>query len=300
MQTLPYSRVVMPFGKIKTWNQLDGSKKVCAHIAVESTFKDTSLGIAIDGSAIMRSAYGYMKSWLGIILPIRFHSNLIEGQIRKISDHLVQFAGVERKTDVIYWSTKSSKSGIELVGELNKNQLAACNFNKPGRFGAPTSLAPAVRYFAEKYIEAKRGVFVFITHGVFDDLPDVKALTFQLARDIVDAKRMPIKLILLAVGDRVDERLMKELIDFDTGTCFDLWDYKIASELDHISEIFTEITSDSLLLAANGLIRDARGRVVKEYSENGLPALLEFILPPDASSAFIFEFGAHIVRQPLL
>jgi len=301
MYTLPYSRVFMPFGKIKIWNQPNGSKKIHAYISVQCSLEDTLIGMAIDGSSTMRPAYGYIKGWLGLIFPfLRLDSNLVEGQFRKISDYFIQSVGVEQKMDVIYWSTNSGENGIEQIGELNKDQLVSYLLNKPRRFGLQTRLAPAVNYFAEKYKTVFRGMYIFITNGQLDDLSDVKSLTLQLAQEIADGKRMPINLILLGVGRRIDEKRMKELVDFDTEAGFDLWDYKIASELGHISEIFTEVASDMTILPVGGLIRDARGKVVKEYSNTDLPALLEFTLPPEASNAFIFEFGRHIIRQPLL
>lgn len=301
MYTLPYSRVFMPFGKIKIWDQPNGTKKIHAYISVECSFEDTLVGLAIDGSSTMRSAYGYIKSWLGLLFPfLRPDLNIVERQFRKISDYFVKSVGVEEKMDVIYWSTNSPENGIEQIGELSKDQLVNFFLNRPRRFGSQTRLAPAVKYFTEKYTTAFRGMYIFITNGQLDDLTDVKSLTLQLAREIADGKRMPINLILLGVGRRIDENRMKELVNFDTGAGFDLWDYKIASELGHISEIFTKIASDTTILAGGGLIRDARGKVVKEYSNTGLPTLLEFTLPPEASNAFIFEFGRHTIRQPLL
>lgn len=300
MDTLPSSNVVMPFGKINIWNQSDGSKKVRAYILVERPFEGAKTGIAIDGSASLRPAYGYIKGWLDLILPfLRINPNIVEEQARKISGYLAKSVDVDGKTDVIYWATNSGKDGIETVGEISEAQCAKYSFNKPGRFGTQTRLTPALKYFTDKYKSAKWGMFVFITDGVLDDLADVKSLTIQLAQDISAGKRKPIKLILLGVGPWIQEGQMQELDDLDTGVGIDLWDHKIASEMSQIAEIFTEVVDEKVILAENGLIRDAKGKVIKEYRDTGLPALLEFTLPKGASGAFTLEYGGQIIRQPL-
>jgi hypothetical protein len=300
METLPSSQVVMPFGKVNIWNEADGSKKVRAYILVERPFEGAKTGIAIDGSASLRPAYGYIKGWLDLFLPfLRLKSNVVEEQSRKISAYLAKFVDVNGKTDVIYWATNSGNDGIEEIGELSEAQCPKYDFNKPKKFGTQTRLAPALKYFTDKYKSAKWGMFVFITDGVLDDLENVKTLTAQLAKDISAKKRKPVKLILLGVGPWIEEKQMQELDDLDTGTNVDLWDHKIASEMSQVAEIFTEVVDEKVILAENGLIRDAKGKVVKEYRDTGLPALLEFILPKGASSAFTLEYGGQIIRQPL-
>ncbi len=300
MDTLSSSPVVMPFGKINVWNQPDGSKKVRAYILVERPFEGAKTGIALDGSASLRPAYGYVKGWVDLFLPfLRIRSNIVEEQTQKICGYLAKLVAVDGKTEVVYWATGSGKDGLEVVGELSETQSVNYNFNKPRKFGVNTRLTPALKYFAEKYKSAKWGLFIFVTDGVLDDLADVKALTLQLAQDISAGKRNPMKLILLGVGPWIQQDQMTELDDLDTGVNVDLWDHKVASEMSQLAEIFTEVVDETLILAENGLIRDGKGRTIKEYRDTGLPALLEFTLPKDASGAFTLEYGGQIIRQPL-
>lgn len=300
MDTLHSSQVVMPFGKINIWNQPDGSKRVRAYILVERPFEGAKTGIAIDGSASLRPAYGYIKGWLDLFFPfLRLKPNIVEEQARKISTYLAKSVDVDGKVDAVYWSTSSNRDGIEEIGELSETQCPKYNFNKPRGFGTQTRLVPALKYFTDKNKSAKWGMFIFITDGVLDDLEEVKTLTAQLAKDISTNMRKPLKLILLGVGPWVEEMQMQELDDLDTGTNVDLWDHKIAAEMGQVAEIFTEVVDEKVILAENGLIRDAKGNAVKEYRDTGLPALLEFTLPKGATAAFTLEYGGQVIRQPL-
>ena len=43
---------------------------------------------------------------------------------------------------------------------------------------------PAVRYFVDRFADAKKGIYVFLADGDFQDLPEVKRYTTDLARAI--------------------------------------------------------------------------------------------------------------------
>ena len=69
---------------------------------------------------------------------------------------------------------------------------------------------------------------------------------------------------------------MEELDDLDTGTPIDLWDHKLAAEMRVLQEIFAEVVDKNARIADNGRILDPQGQVVKDYSDTGMPAYLEF------------------------
>jgi hypothetical protein len=79
----------------------------------------------------------------------------------------------------------------------------------------------------------------------------------------------------------------------------DLWDHKIAKDMGQLAEIFAEVVDETVILADNGIVRDAKGNVVREWRDTGLPALLDFSLPAGAANAFVLEFGGQVFRQPL-
>jgi len=298
MDTLPASQVVMPFGKINIWNQPDGSKKIRAYIVIERPFEGAKTGLALDGSVSLRPAYGYPNNIWSLFFPSKSLPNEVTGQAQKICSYLAKHVDVDSNTTAIYWAT-GSPGGLETIGDLSDAQAMAKAFDGPKSFGSQTKLAPALKYFTDRYKTAKWGMFVFVTDGILDDLADVKSLTTQLARDIASGKRNPIKLILFGVGSQIQESQMIELDDLDTGVKVDLWDHKIAAEMSDLSEMFTEVVDETVILADNGIVRDSIGRVIKDFRDTGLPALLEFTLPKDACKAFNLEFGGQIIRQPL-
>ena len=53
----------------------------------------------------------------------------------------------------------------------------------------------------------------------------------------------------------------------------DLWDHKLAAEMRVLQDIFAEVVDKNARVADNGRILDPQGRVVKDYSDTGLPAI---------------------------
>lgn len=146
---------------------------------------------------------------------------------------------------------------------------------------------------------------VFITDGIIEDLDEVKRYSLQFARQIAVGQRAFIKLVLIGIGEEVDERQMEELDDMFEGSelkdpkghAIDLWDHKLASEMRELAEIFAEVVSEDIVVASSGRVLDANGRLVKDYA-NGLPALLRFTLPA-GSRSFTLSIPDGNVTQDL-
>ena len=151
---------------------------------------------------------------------------------------------------------------------------------------------------AERFKDAPWGFYVFITDGELHDLDDVKAYSVRLAKEIAAHRRNPLKFVLIGVGPSVNETQMAELDDLDSGTPFDLWDHKLAAEMRVLQEIFAEVVDRNARIADNGRILDSQSRVVKDYNDVGLPALLEFEVPAD-SEYFTLEVNGTRVHQAL-
>src|SRR5262249_54222379 len=168
----------------------------------------------------------------------------------------------------------------------------------PRDFGTGTQLLPAVRYFLDRFRSAPWGFYVFITDGELYDLDAVKQFSTQLARDIAAGRRNPVKFVLIGLGPEINERQMEELDDLETGTEIDLWDHKLAAEMRVLQEIFAEVVDKNARVADNGRIVDPQGRVVKNYSDTGLPAYLTFTMPA-GSTFFTMEVNGQRIHQPL-
>jgi hypothetical protein len=104
--------------------------------------------------------------------------------------------------------------------------------------------------------------------------------------------------VLIGVGPNVNEKQMEELDDLDTGTPIDLWDHKLAAHMRVLQEIFAEVVGKNARVADRGKILDPQDRVVKDYSDTGLPAFLQFEMPA-GSAFFVLEVEGQRVRQDL-
>ena len=86
--------------------------------------------------------------------------------------------------------------------------------------------------------------------------------------------------------------------DLDTGTEVDLWDHKLAAEMRVLQEIFAEVVEKNARVSDHGRILDPAGGVVKDYSDVGLPAFLEFQMP-SGSEYFTLDVNGSKIHQGL-
>jgi hypothetical protein len=155
-----------------------------------------------------------------------------------------------------------------------------------------------MRYFLDKYSSAPWGFFVVITDGEIHDMNEVKEATVLLARDIAAGRRKPVKMVLIGLGQQVNERQLAELDDLDTGTGIDIWDHKLAATMRSLDDIFAEAVRENMRVASDGRVLDPNGQVVANYEGVGLPAFLEFDLK-QGDRYFVLEFAGNRIVQPL-
>jgi hypothetical protein len=339
MHTLDTSLVVEPFSKVNYWDLPNGGKRVRAYFLMERPIEGAQTGVALDGSGSMMINFGKetirqarqltQQEWVtlvqmglarqagnqvqinnindprtlgalvsfGVLQQTPPGPNIVEQQARDMTAYLSKF-DADGGTTVIYWATGDGRQ-IEVVGDLTGAQCPTATFTGPKAFGNETHLLPAVKYFVERFTDARWGIYTFITDGALNDLDAVKRYCVQLARDVAKNKRNPLKFVLIGVGDDINEGQMEELDDLETGTDVDLWDHKIAKEMKQLAEIFAEVVSETVIIVpGDGVIKDAQGSVVKDCRDTGLPALAWFDLPP-GSQWFSLDVGGQTVTQPL-
>src|SRR5262245_9131226 len=282
--------VVDPFGEVNVHPQPDGTLHVTATILMEPRREGTQTGIALDGSGSMASLYktesaGFFASLFGAKKP---PMNEITPVAQRLCAYLARKLDADGGTTCIYWATGQGGSRLEVVGDLTGDEAEKHFFGEPKNFGTGTQLLPAVRYFVERFKDAPWGFYVFITDGEMHDLDAVKRYSTQLARDVAAGRRKPLKFVLIGVGANINERQMEELDDLDTGTDVDLWDHKLAAQMRVLQEIFAEVVDKNARVADKAKVLDPQGKVVKNYSDTGLPAFLEFTLPAGATH-FVLE-----------
>ncbi len=335
--SMPSHLTAKEFGKVDVRRSSD-EMKVRFTILMEPEGREAEgwqTGVALDASSSMKAWFG--RELLGVVPPsliegyerkrwvttrledghhvrvfqreayddairrghLRVTENIVEPLAREFIAYLAGGLDADGGSTVIYWACNEG-GAYEVVGDFTEEQCRRLEISGPSDhvFGMGTHLAPAVRYFVDRFAGARRGMYVFLTDGRLDDLSDVKHLTAHLARDIADGKRNPIKCVLIGVGDEIDESQMEQLDHLDTGTDVDIWDYKIAKEMRALIEIFAEVVSENQIVAARGTIYDADGNCVWKCAD-GVPAMVVFSMPT-SSTYFELEVHGRRVRQSVV
>lgn len=224
--------------------------------------------------------------------------NEVEPVIRRTTAYLASELDADGGTTCIYWACGDGAQ-IEEIGDLTAEDCETAQFKGPQNvdMGSGTHLAPAVRYFEEKFRDAKMGMYIFITDGELHDLEEVKKLTIDICKQVESGQRNFMKCVLIGVGDDINIEQMEELDDLESGTDIDVWDHKIAKEMRFMTEIFAELVSENQIVAPTGRIFDSFGNEVKTYSD-GLPAKVSFTMPAN-STFFELEAGGRRIKQPV-
>jgi hypothetical protein len=297
-------QVVDPFGEVNVHPSAEGKVRVTATILMEPRKEGTQTGIALDGSYSMERLYGGVEETGGFLASLfglgqrKIIANEVTPVAQKLCAYLARKIDADGGTTCIYWATGPGGSQIEVIGDLTADRAERHIFGPPRNFGTGTQLLPAVCYFVDRFKDAPWGFYIFITDGALHDLDAVKDYSNWLAHEVAAQRRNPLKFVLIGVGTEIDEAQMEELDDLDTGTDIDLWDHKLASELRVLQQIFAEVVDKHARVADKGKILDPKGSIVKNYSDTGLPAFLEFEVPAGAAY-FVLDVEGQQIKQPL-
>ncbi|MGK7924663.1 MAG: vWA domain-containing protein [Spirulina sp.] len=334
--TVPSDRTAKELGKVSI-HKMGQELQIQFTILMEPQGQNAEgwqTGVALDASASMKDWYGRMlqgsvpphivtvyeqKGWVKIRNEdgrqvqsfqrpayedaikkgfLQSTANIVEPLAQKFISYLAENLDARGGTTAIYWAGGDGRA-IEELGDLNEQQCRQLRIKGVEKitFGLGTYLTPALRYFCDRFPDAKRGMYIFITDGKLDDLVAVKQYSIQLARQIATGQRNAVKCVLIGVGDAIDERQLRELDDLETGTDIDIWDSKIAKNMRDIVEIFAEVVDENQIVAPTGTIYDSQGKIVKKYTD-GLPAKASFSLPVH-SPWFELEVMGQKIRQPI-
>lgn len=283
------------FGKVSVTRCPDGSMDIKAYILIGSSIEEgMQTGIAIDGSGSMKDAFGGTGGALSSLFKTK--PNLVLPVAQTICHYLASDVDADGGTTVIYWATGTGGLQIEVIGDLTAEQAKTYNFGGPKHYGTGTRLKPAMKYFVDRFADAPSAIYIFITDGILDDLDEVKQYTRELAKDIEAGRRNKLKFVIIGLGKDIDEAQMIELDDLETGTKQDLWLHRLASDMNSVAEIFVESINASMIVSDNAVIRDGSGKLIQDFRDRGLPALIEFSLPP-GSKYFTIEVDGNTVDQ---
>ena len=225
--------------------------------------------------------------------------NVVEPIARDVIPHLAEKIDADGGTTVIYWACGQNGDRIEEAGDLTAADAKQASYTGPQDWGLQTHLLPAMKYFVERFNDAKWGFYVFVTDGRIDDLEAVKQYTAELSRKIGAKTALPVKCVLIGVGSNVDESQMVQLDDLpeEMDLPVDIWDHKIAAEMRNLRDIFAEVVDENAIVAPTGRVVDGTGKVAANFAD-GLPSLIRFALPRD-STEFTLEVGPNRITQKL-
>ena len=113
----------------------------------------------------------------------------------------------------------------------------------------------------------------------------------QVGKDLAAGKRKDLKLVLIGVGEEVDEGQLERFDDMFEGTdledTVDIWSHGVASsmrdESDIIGVLFGELMTEDLKVADSGSVLDADGNEIVSFAD-GVPGRFRFILPKGCNS----------------
>jgi hypothetical protein len=267
-------RVAKPFGEVNVFaGEKAGFVRVKATVPIGVFKEGAQTGIALDASGSMGELYSDFTGRGNAITPVA----------QSLCSYLAQNVDADGGTTAIYWALGASGDKIQVIGDLTAEQAAGYQFTQPGALGNDTRLTKAVQYFEERFRDSPWGIYVFLTDGQLKDMAELKDYSRKLARQIKAGERNPLKLVLVGVGTGIDETQMKELDDLFEGTDLpDLWDHKIAKEMRGVTDIFAEVVNRNTRVAASGKVV-VNGQTVEDYSDTGVPQLVEFWAPAAAT-----------------
>ncbi|MEK0191223.1 MAG: VWA domain-containing protein [Oscillatoriales cyanobacterium] len=307
------TNVVEPFGEVNVYKQNNGEIKIVTTILTVPDIEGARMGLALDGSASMKKMYGISGVVGGVFGNAAGAPNVVEPVTRTMVNYLANFSS-NGKVDLIYWACSPDGSQVEAVGEFSDRDIQNVAIIGPKRlaWGRGTKLLPPLKYFIEKFkgaealgVKKPAAICVFVTDGIIEDLVDVKQYCFQYAQEITQKQKPFMKLLLIGIGDEVDEGQMEDLdnmfedsgIKDSFGQDIDLWDHQLASDMNKLEQVFKELVSEDMIVIGSGRILNQSGKVCKEYAD-GVPALLRFTLP-NSSTSFTLEFPGGSVTQDI-
>lgn len=301
------SQPVEPFGEVNVHLQPDGAIDVVATVLMVPDVEGARTGLALDASASMKKLYGVSGVLGGPFAKAAGVPNLVEPVARTMAQYLAQFSSTGH-CDLVYWAVNPAGDAVEPIGAIAAADAQTVPIAGPKKlpWGRGTKLLPPVKHFVEtEFRTAAWAICVFVTDGVIEDLAAVKAYCLQFAKQIVSGQRKFVKLVLLGVGEEVDEAQMEELDDMfegsglkdPDGNDIDLWDHKLAAEMQKVEEIFAEVVSADAIVVESGRVTNQAGVLCRDYPD-GLPALLRFRLPA-RSTAFTIAFPGGTVTQDI-
>lgn len=291
-----------PLADVNVLPQKDGSLEVVVCFMPDP---DMLVGEGESRAVLALDASRSIKAMFGGGSVFDQKPNYVQAVARKMGQILSGVARSGRVT-MLYWALGPGGAGTELIGEFDSTGCSKANISGPSKknWGTGTQLLPPVKYIVETAASnSDFTIGVVITDGIIEDIQALTQYCMQVGKDIVDGKRKTLKLVLIGVGEEIDEEQLENLNDMFEPTPLkgkvDLWATGIAVDLQEESDIigvlFGELMNEDLTVAETGKVL-CNGQVVKTYAD-GLPGKIRFVLPRGATEFTIQVPGTEVTQD---
>ncbi len=243
--------------------------------------------LALDASASLKTMYG--GATVFDTAP-----NYVQAVARKMGEILTSVTK-NGKVSALYWAVSPDGSKTEMIGELDDADWTKATISGPKRekWGRGTKLLPAIQYGVEQVAKnADWTMGVIVTDGIIEDEQDCLNYCLSVGKAIADGKRKPIKLVLIGIGQDVDEAQLERFDDMfeGSGIDYDLWSHGMVAsmqeEADILAVLYGELMDEEVTVASSGSVEDGSGKVLASWSD-GLPGKFRVILPKGQNTLVI-------------
>jgi hypothetical protein len=262
---------------------------------------DVLWGEANSKAVLAIDASRSMKKMFGNVGPFGGDPNYVELVSRKIGEILCGITK-DQTTSMLYWALGAGGGEAEEIGVFDQAACRSAKITGPkqGNWGTDTKILPPIKHIVENVFDKAEAVMgVIITDGIIIDEQDAIDYCMTLGKRLVaENKTDKFKLVLIGVGEEVDEGQLERFDDMFEGTDLeedvDIWTHGIAASMQDESDIlgvlFGELISEETMVADSGSVLDANGNEIKSFPD-GLPGKFRFELPQGQTS-----FTVHTPR----
>ncbi len=259
---------------------------------------ETKAFLALDGSASLKKMYGGGVGFFG------GEPNYVEAVAQKIGSILTSVSR-SGKVKGLYWAVTPEGNGIEEIGLLNSNEWLTQTIGGPSKsvgWGRGTKLLPVIKYGFENIFNGSKGTMgVIITDGIIEDENDCMSYCAQIGRSLENTGETPFKLVLIGIGEEVDQEQLERFDDMfeGTGIDYDLWSHGMVASMkdeeDILNVLYGELITKDTIVAPSGRLETVSGKLITSWSD-GMPGKFEFTLPK-GETGFVIKSGNQSVVQ---
>ena len=288
-----------PLADVNVIEQADGSHEIVACFTPEPDLVigegNSKAFLALDASLSLKKMYGMGSVFGG-------DPNYVQAVARKLGS-ILAMSTRSAVSSGIYWAVSPDGGKIEEIGEFDEAGWGVVSVAGPKKekWGRGTKLLPAIKHGIEQVApNADFTMGVIVTDGIIEDEQECIDYCLQVAQEIADGKRNKIKLVLIGIGEEIDEAQLERFDDMTEGTNvdYDMWSHGLASSMldedDILAVLYAELMGE-IIVAPTGRVEDGKGNVLMMYAD-GMPGVIRFTLPK-GENEFAIKVGAHTVSQ---